>query len=238
MKIKKTYLAIGIMTVALIVSLLINVAAVASMKQSYNQGKIQMYVELRESVKRAENALESIKPPKGTDLTEVAFNPKGEKHPQIVKGGTIEQFIYSNCTPEVMDVYAEVAEYARANGVNPAMPFAIAWADTGCGSQLSTPNNYGNVGNNDRGDRIGHFTPFDGFKAIVDTLNNQYIGMNQTIGQLSQGGRNVIGSTYACSNAIVGYKCYASSDYNWNFNVLNALNQMGVQADENWNFRH
>ncbi len=222
----------------LILSLSINIVAVESYKEAYSNGQIQMYAQVRKAIKQAEDALGAVRPPKGVRLTDEVLSPHGEKHPPIIKGATIEQFVFNNCTPEVLDVYADVASYANDQGVHPALPFAISWADSGCGKNLTTPNNYGNVGNNDRGDRVGYFTPLDGFKAIVDVLNNQYIGKNKTVGQLSQGGRNVIGSTYACSNAIVGYKCYASSDYNWNFNVLNALNQMGVQADENWNFRH
>jgi len=167
------------------------------------------------------------------------YNPQGEMHPTLYKSENIKEFVFSHCDTATQEIYPDIIETAKTANIAPSVVFAIAWADTQCGKYLSTPNNYGNVGNNDRGWRVGYFTPLEGWTAIMDTLNNQYLNGINRIGHLSQGGRYNIDTKYSCQNAPMPYKCYATSEFNWNKNVLRALRVIynDDTIDENWNFR-
>lgn len=226
-------------TALLIVSALLNIAMYSANGQAYSNGQVQMYVDMRHAVKTAEQALDAIRPPKSRELTDPLYNSKDEMHPQIAGGNSLEQFVYNNCTPEVLDVYDDIVVYALSKGLQPSIPFAIAWADTQCGQMLTTPHNYGNVGNTDGGKRIGYFNALDGFKAIVDALNNDMLKGNNEVWQLSQGGRTLHGSTYNCSNAPAPYKCYATSEEDWHRNVTSAIMQIFDLTDPplNWKYR-
>lgn len=171
-------------------------------------------------------------------------NSKGEEHSAVFmpegKGDKerTRDFVVKNCSPEVSSVFDEVWEYAERNEVKGSVPFVIAHADSQCGKVLSTPNNPGNVGNNDRGNRVGFMTMADGMEAIVDTLNNDYLGSNSEMWQLSEGGRTKHGSDYSCENGIMGYKCYASSVWNWRANTSRALVAIyGGEQDDMLDFK-
>ena len=171
-----------------------------------------------------------------TKILPEEFNPKGEKHPDIIASvysGTdrkvmVNKFVMNNCIPEIQEVWEQAYEYAESNGIHGGMPFLISWADSQCGKHMSTPNNPGNVNNNDRGNRVGFFTMTDGLNAITDTLNNRYMGGIEKIGHLSQGGRNEIGSKYSCAEAPAPFKCYATSEYNWHKNIVRAIMAMDI----------
>jgi len=158
--------------------------------------------------------------------------PVGSSHKEKVR-----DLVAKNCIPEILEVFDEVYDYAEENGIRGEMPFVISMADSQCGKHMSTPNNPGNVHNNDRGNRVGFFTMQEGMEAIVNTLNNKYIKGIKTIGHLSQGGRNIIGSDFDCSNAPAPYKCYASSPENWNANVMRAMRALYPDAKEYMLFR-
>jgi hypothetical protein len=89
----------------------------------------------------------------------------------------------------------------------------IAFAESTLGRYLSTANNIGNVGNNDRGDRIGFGNALVGARVIPLTLNNKHLGDYHTINQLSRYGNK-------------DGKIYASSPINWQTNVLKCLSQI------------
>jgi murein DD-endopeptidase MepM/ murein hydrolase activator NlpD len=89
----------------------------------------------------------------------------------------------------------------------------IAFAESTLGRYLSTAGNIGNVGNNDRGDRIPFTSAYVGARAIPVTLNNMYLGEYHTINQLSRYGNK-------------DGKIYASSPINWQTNVLKCLSQI------------
>lgn len=89
----------------------------------------------------------------------------------------------------------------------------IAFAESTLGRYLSTAGNIGNVGNNDRGDRIPFTSAYVGARAIPVTLNNVYLGEYHTINQLSRYGNK-------------DGKIYASSPINWQTNVLKCLSQI------------
>ena len=74
-------------------------------------------------------------------------------------------------------------------------------------------NNIGNVGNNDRGDRIGFGNALVGARVIPLTLNNRNLWDYHTINQLSRYGNK-------------DGKIYASSPINWQTNVLKCLSQI------------
>jgi hypothetical protein len=55
------------------------------------------------------------------------------------------------------------------------MVICVAFAESTLGHYLATENNIGNVGNNDRGDRIAYATPYYGARLIPETLNNAFL---------------------------------------------------------------
>jgi len=150
----------------------------------------------------------------------------------------IETFLEKNAAGFVK----EKADLFRASGllnkVSPELLVCIAQADSSLGNALKSQNNIGNVGNNDRGDVIHFETLETAVNHIGLTLNNDLMGGIEKVGHLSQGGRNIIGSQYSCSDAPAPYKCYASSEYNWNNNVVGCMNEiLKVDVDENFKFR-
>lgn len=105
------------------------------------------------------------------------------------------------------------------------MVICIAFAESTLGKFLATDNNIGNVGNNDRWDRIAYNNPYNGARLIPLTLNNQYLGNYHTIKQLSR---------YGNSDG----KIYASSPINWQSNVQKCLSKIkGFYIPEDYPFR-
>ncbi len=101
----------------------------------------------------------------------------------------------------------------------------IAFAESTLGRYLSTAWNIGNVGNNDRGDRVPFANAYAGARAIPLTLNNAYLWDYQTIKQLSRYGNK-------------DGKIYASSPINRQTNVLKCLSQIkGYYIPEDFPFR-
>jgi hypothetical protein len=76
--------------------------------------------------------------------------------------------------------------------------------------------NYGNVGNNDRGDRYCFESAEVGLSKIGKTLNNDFLWTTQTLGCLSKAG--------SCTWWEDKGYIYASSDWNWERTMLNCLN--------------
>lgn len=99
---------------------------------------------------------------------------------------------------------------ADGTNVDPDLGICIWYAETSLGRAFASANNIGNVGNNDRGDRVDKDSPLDGARAIYTTLNNGYLGGYNTIFELSGYGNQ--------EGAI-----YASSEYNWQNNVSRCL---------------
>ncbi len=86
----------------------------------------------------------------------------------------------------------------------------IAFAESTLGRHLSTSNNIGNVGNNDRGDRVSYAAPLIGARLIYTTLNNAYLGKY-----------NILLDYNGYGNP--DDKNYATSKYNRQNNVRNCL---------------
>lgn len=86
----------------------------------------------------------------------------------------------------------------------------IARADSGLGKYLKTKNNIGNVGNNDRWDKVAFASMQDWVNAIFKVLNNKYLSHKQSIWSLSPWGWWTA-------------PFYATSKENWSVNVRNCL---------------
>jgi len=121
-------------------------------------------------------------------------------------------------SPVPVEVFIQVEEEMNCDG---DLIMAIAVADTGLGTKTKTDYNLGNVGNNDRGNTVTMNNWHEGSNAICGTLNNQYLGGLNRIGELSGGGRAVLGLP-ECKYS----KCYASSKVNWNKNVLSIMSDL------------
>jgi hypothetical protein len=101
----------------------------------------------------------------------------------------------------------------------------IARADSWLWKYLKTKNNIGNVGNNDRWDRVHIATLEKWVDVIFQTINNKYLWHKQSIGSLSVwwGGSKPF---------------YATSPSSWNVNVLNCLWVIHwIQVTENFLIR-
>ncbi len=113
-------------------------------------------------------------------------------------------------------VYRQVAfreDVVKWTNIDKDMVICIAFAESTLGKYLSTSNNIGNVGNNDRWDRIPFYSAYQGARAIPLTLNNGYLWKYHTINQLSR---------YWNEDGMI----YASSPINWQTNVLKCLSQI------------
>lgn len=109
--------------------------------------------------------------------------------------------------------------------VKKEVALCIAWADSWLGRYLKTKNNIGNVGNNDRWDKVSYATLYDWVEAIFKTLNNKYLWHKQSIGSLSPWGW-------------WDTPHYATSKDNWNNNVINCLSVIHwIPVTENYLFR-
>lgn len=123
----------------------------------------------------------------------------------------------------------------REYNVDPILAISIARADSKLWDMLKTKNNIGNVWNNDRGDTVAYKDIDSGIEAIFKVLNNKYLWGIYTVGYLSCGGKYAIGITDCFQN---GEKVYATSEENWNNNVLNTMSMIyWKQIDEDYKFR-
>ena len=181
------------------------------------------------------------------DLTWVVFdnswlrrtNSEGKRHKLYnLQGLTVEQRTKSLLQKfGIGNTYDSWNKYGKEAGIKPELAVCIAFADTSLWQALKTDNNIGNIWNNDRGDRVAFDSIDSGIKAIFTTLNNQYLKQYDTLWMLSQGGRTILQAKW-CWEA--GEYCYATSEENWNVNVVNCLNLLywnDVQIDENFIFR-
>lgn len=118
---------------------------------------------------------------------------------------------------ELLIAYWHPAEYwdtfihvARVYEVYPEVLLCVTYADSSVGTQLKTKWNWGNVWNNDRGDKVWFANLEQGINAIGRVLNNQYLWSKNTIWEFSP---------YSGGTA----PFYATSPENWEINVLNCM---------------
>ena len=147
---------------------------------------------------------------------------------KIMEGDTIDErsqnflSLYGKWIYRNLNFWNTVVE---GTNIDRDMVICVAFAESTLGHYLATENNIGNVGNNDRGDRIAYSTPYQGARLIADTLNNAFLGDYHTIKQLSR---------YGNKNGAI----YASSPINWQTNVLKCLSKIkGYTIPEDFPFR-
>ncbi len=118
-------------------------------------------------------------------------------------------------------------KYAKQYGVDSDFGVCITWSDSRAGKMLTTANNWGNVHNNDRGDRVGFETPQEGIEAIFQLIGEgTYQQENHIIGDFSNGGRIKINKPTSENKGVF---VYATSKYNWNKNVLDCMKELKGQ---------
>ena len=146
----------------------------------------------------------------------------------VLKGGTAEERTQRFLNSYAVGTYRNVDfwdQVVAGTNIDRDMVICIGFAESSLGKFLSTNNNIGNVGNNDRGDRIAYNNPFNWARLIALTLNNQYLGDYHTIKQLSRYGNE-------------DGKIYASSPINWQSNVQKCLSKIkGFYVPEDYPFR-
>ena len=146
----------------------------------------------------------------------------------VLKGGTAEERTQRFLNSYAVGTYRNVDfwdQVVAGTNIDRDMVICIGFAESSLGKFLSTNNNIGNVGNNDRGDRIAYNNPFNWARLIALTLNNQYLGNYHTIKQLSRYGNE-------------DGKIYASSPINWQSNVQKCLSKIkGFYVPEDYPFR-
>lgn len=117
------------------------------------------------------------------------------------------------------------------------LPICIAWADSHLWKALASKNNIGNVGNNDRGDRVHYETMEAWINAIFRALNNKWMWGSTIVWQLSWEGRKRLWIEW-CHWAKSNQKCYATSMTVWSTNVTNCMSAIhDKQIDESYEFR-
>lgn len=121
-----------------------------------------------------------------------------------------------------------VYEYEDKWKVKEWMLLCIAVAETSGWKFGAWQNNIGNVGNNDRWDRVQFNGLADSLNAIWQTLNNRYLWQTQTLGCLSR--------AWNCSENTK--YIYASSQWNWERNMTSCLSTIyGTDINADFNFR-
>lgn len=114
---------------------------------------------------------------------------------------------------------------ARVYRVYPEVLICIAYADSSLWNFLKTANNFGNVGNNDRGDKVSFITPEAGVNAIGKTLNNGNLSYISTINMLSRYGNKT-------------WMVYATAPENHFNNVANCIGMIRNKwVPDNFKFR-
>ena len=135
---------------------------------------------------------------------------------QLMTGATLLQREMQFLDTYGVGIYKQVPfwnDAVQGTNIDRDVVICIAFAESTLGQYLSTAGNIGNVGNNDRGDRVPFTSAYVGARAIPVTLNNAYLGNYHTINQLSRYGNK-------------DGKIYASSPINRQTNVLKCLSQI------------
>jgi|GEM_PF-137922 len=148
--------------------------------------------------------------------------------PFVTHGKTARERTISFLQKYAAGPYADITLWeaaAKNTSVDIDLGICIGLAETSLGRYFASNNNIGNVGNNDRGDRVDKDSPLAGARSIYLTLNNSYLGGYHTIYELSGYGNK--------DGAI-----YASSPYNRQKNVSRCLSSIkGYIVPEDYPFR-
>ena len=161
-------------------------------------------------------------------LSDSMTRPIDVSNLKIMSGDTVDERSQNFLSLYGKGIYRNLTfrnTVVEGTNIDRDMVICVAFAESTLGHYLATPNNIGNVGNNDRGDRIAYGSPYEGARLIADTLNNAFLGDYHTIKQLSRYGNK-------------DGKIYASSPINWQTNVLKCLSKIkGYTIPEDFPFR-
>ncbi len=145
------------------------------------------------------------------------FVPSLAKHPAKTKEERINRLLrkYGRSRSLFRD---------NANLIKPEVLMCISRADSWMwrATHPKTPYNIMNYGNNDRGDTLNIGRANSVRSASRAMSYGKYMWWHEVVGTLSGGGRAKMGIEW-CSSAKSPKKCYATSPYNRNVNVLNCL---------------
>ena len=132
---------------------------------------------------------------------------------KTLQGNSVEERRQSFLNSYAVGVYKQAEFWQDASegtNIDVDVGICIAFAESTLGRHLSTDNNIGNVGNNDRWDRVAYQSPMAGAKLIYNTLNNRWLWQYHILldynGYGNPDGKN-----------------YATSKYNWQNNVTKCL---------------
>jgi hypothetical protein len=120
--------------------------------------------------------------------------------------------------------------------IDPSFVICIWLAESTLWNNLSTAFNVWNVWNNDRWDRVAYKNAEEWIYAIVQTLNNRFLGNYSYLAQLSWWWRKEVWLS-GCWESPTEY-CYASSMDNWHNNMKRCLSHLKwVYVDDYYKFR-
>lgn len=182
---------------------------------------------------------------------EVAYNSGGELFMPIPQSNTIYTFDnrltrmlkMKNYMGSPLDDYGVVNTYlvSTALNINPAIPFCIAVSDSQLGTRGAgkTYKNPCNVGNTDGGNRRGFDSYKDGMEACVRLLDRPQYRNTDLLGELSNGGRILLGLEANCGDWNNGDKCWATSMENHILNLTRCVREIedNMTIDYTYNFR-
>lgn len=133
---------------------------------------------------------------------------------------------------DLWDTYKHRVNMWNKHKIKYEVAICIAKADTNLWKQLKTRNNLGNIGNNDRWNKVHFASQEQWIEHIYLALNNKALWQRKRIGELSIWWRNELGIKK--KNSV-----YASSPDNWNNNVINCLRNIyqDYKINENFKFR-
>lgn len=124
------------------------------------------------------------------------------------------------------ETWEMMKDLARDYRIQPELFICIAYADSSLWRFLKTDHNYGNVWNNDRGDRVYFNSTKQGFEAIAKyALNGRYLKHKYTVDRLSPA-------------LWKPWPYYATSPENRHVNTTNCLGMIhNKHIPDNRNFR-
>lgn len=124
-------------------------------------------------------------------------------------------------------------------GINPSVPFCIALSDSklgteGKGARLKNPCN---LGNDDRGRERSFDTYKDGLIACVEQLDRPQYKNTDLLGELSNGGRILLGLEPNNGDWNTGDKVWATAEENHIINMIRCVRAVENDSKLDYNFK-
>ena len=198
------------------------------------------------SLKTSEPVLASWNRIKDVSPQEVVHNSGGQQFMPIpaTNGDKLERMIeMKNKMDSPLDDYGVFNLYQKSKeaNINPSVPFCIGVADSQLGTQgrAKRTKNIGNIAHYDSGGTNYFKTYKEGLEAIVWLLSREQYRNTDTIGEISNGGRILLGLDPDCGDWEKGNKCWATSNENHYVNVVRCVREIedDMSIDYTYNFR-